>query len=191
MIVLNGGSSSGKSGIVRCLQEVLPDPWLAAAIDTFVDALPARLRSGSDADGIAFAPDGGVSVGPAFRALEAAWRAGVAATARAGARVIVDDVLLGGPASQVPWQQALTGLDVLWVGVHCDPAVAEGRATARGDRPPGMATTQAALVHQGVSYDLEIDTTHTESLTCARVIAEHVTRRAEATRDGDATRPGA
>nr|WP_297548335.1 hypothetical protein [Amycolatopsis sp.] len=26
MIVLNGGSSSGKSGIARCLQAVLPDP---------------------------------------------------------------------------------------------------------------------------------------------------------------------
>ena len=40
VIVLNGGSSSGKSGIVRCLQAVLPDPWLAFAIDTFVDSLP-------------------------------------------------------------------------------------------------------------------------------------------------------
>ncbi|MGW1926913.1 phosphotransferase-like protein, partial [Streptomyces massasporeus] len=29
MIILNGGSSAGKSGIVRCLQAVLPDPWLA------------------------------------------------------------------------------------------------------------------------------------------------------------------
>jgi chloramphenicol 3-O phosphotransferase len=27
LIVLNGGSSSGKSGIVRCLQAMLPDPW--------------------------------------------------------------------------------------------------------------------------------------------------------------------
>src|SRR4029079_8988236 len=29
VIVLNGGSSSGKSGIARCLQAILPDPWLA------------------------------------------------------------------------------------------------------------------------------------------------------------------
>jgi len=41
VIVLNGGSSSGKSGIARCLQAVLPDPWLTFGTDTLVDALPA------------------------------------------------------------------------------------------------------------------------------------------------------
>jgi chloramphenicol 3-O phosphotransferase len=34
--------------------------------------------------------------------------------ARAGARVIVDDAFLGGAVSQ-RWQQALAGLDVLWI----------------------------------------------------------------------------
>ncbi|MGW5930208.1 chloramphenicol phosphotransferase CPT [Streptomyces anulatus] len=172
VIVVNGGSSSGKSGIVRCLQAELPDPWLAAAIDTFVDSLPASLRT-TEA-GITFAPDGGVAVGEEFRRLEAAWRAGVAAMARAGARVIVDDVFLGGPASQEPWRKALTGLDVLWVGVRCEGTAAEAREIARGDRPRGMAATQAEAVHRGVTYDLEVDTTHTESLTCARTIAAHL-----------------
>jgi chloramphenicol 3-O phosphotransferase len=173
VIVLNGGSSSGKSGIVRCLQAELPDPWLAAAIDAFVDSLPASLRT-SDA-GIEFAEDGGVAVGPEFRRLEAAWREGVAATVRAGARVIVDDVFLGGPASQGPWRKALTGLDVLWVGVRCEDTVAEAREIARGDRPRGMAAAQAETVHRGVEYDLVVDTTHAESLACAREIATHVT----------------
>ncbi|MFI8196305.1 chloramphenicol phosphotransferase CPT [Streptomyces sp. NPDC085942] len=172
VIVVNGGSSSGKSGIVRCLQAELPDPWLAAAIDAFVDSLPASLRT-TDA-GIAFAPDGGVTVGREFRRLEAAWREGVAATARAGARMIVDDVFLGGPSSQEPWRRALAGLDVLWVGVRCDSEVAEARGVARGDRPRGMAAAQAEAVHRGVAYDLEVDTTHTEALACARTIAAHV-----------------
>jgi chloramphenicol 3-O-phosphotransferase len=60
VIVLNGGSSSGKSGIARCLQAVLPDPWLALGTDTLVDAMPASLQA-SDA-GIEFAPDGEVVV---------------------------------------------------------------------------------------------------------------------------------
>jgi chloramphenicol 3-O phosphotransferase len=30
------------------------------------------------------------------------------------------------------------------------------------------------VVHEGVSYDLEVNTTHTESLACARTIAAHV-----------------
>jgi chloramphenicol 3-O phosphotransferase len=134
VIVLNGGSSSGKSGIARCLQAVLPDPWLVFT-------------------------------------LEAAWIEGVAAMARAGARIIVDEAFLGGAASQQRWRQVLGTLAVLWVGVRCDGAVAAGREMARGDRVPGMAAAQAELVHQGVGYDLEVDTTHTEALECARAIA--------------------
>jgi chloramphenicol 3-O phosphotransferase len=137
-----------------------------------IQAMPASLRA-SDT-GIEFAPDGGVSVGPEFRTLETAWMEGVAAMVRAGARVIIDEVFLGGAASQQRWQKALGGLDVLWVAVRCDSAVAAGREVARGDRVQGMAVSQAEVVHQGVVYDLEVDTTHTESLVCARAIAAHV-----------------
>ncbi|MEV0535083.1 chloramphenicol phosphotransferase CPT [Kitasatospora sp. NPDC050463] len=172
VIVLNGGSSSGKSGIARCLQAVLPDPWLALGTDTLVEAMPASIQT-SDG-GIAFAPDGEVTVGPEFRALEAAWLAGIAAMARAGARVVVDEVFLGGADSQQRWRKALGELRVLWVGVRCDAAVAAGREVARGDRITGMAASQAELVHRGVAYDLEVDTTHTESMECARTIAAHV-----------------
>jgi chloramphenicol 3-O phosphotransferase len=169
VIVLNGGSSSGKSGIARCLQAVLPDPWLTVGTDILVQALPASMQA-SDA-GIDFAADGRISVGPEFRTLEAAWMQGIAAMARAGARVILDEVFLGGAASQQRWQKALGGLDVLWVAVRCDSAVAVGREIARGDRIQGMAVSQAELVHRGVAYDLEVDTTHTEALACAWTIA--------------------
>ncbi|HSF26363.1 MAG TPA: chloramphenicol phosphotransferase CPT [Actinomycetes bacterium] len=172
VIVLNGGSSSGKSGIVRCLQVLLPDPWLALGVDSLVDALPAKMQA-SDA-GITFGADGEVSVGADFVALESAWMEGVAAMACAGARVIIDDVFLGGAASQQRWQKFLGGLAVLWVGVRCESAVAAGREVARGDRAQGMAALQADVVHEGVVYDLEVDTTHTESLVCARTIAAHV-----------------
>jgi chloramphenicol 3-O phosphotransferase len=172
MIVLNGGSSSGKSGIARCLQTVLPDPWLVFGVDTLVQAMPAPMRA-SDA-GIEFAPDGEVQVGPQFRALEAAWIGGIAEMARAGARVIVDEVFLGGVSSQQRWRKAVGGLPVLWVGVRCESAVAAGREVARGDRVTGMAASQADAVHAGVFYDLEVDTTHAESMECARAIAARV-----------------
>jgi chloramphenicol 3-O phosphotransferase len=172
MIILNGGSSSGKSGIIRCLQAVLPDPWLAFGCDSFVEALPARMQA-SDS-GVVVAADGAVSVGAEFRVLEAAWIEGIAATARAGARIIIDEVFLGGAASQRRWKNALNGLPVLWVGVRCESAVAAGREVARGDRTPGMAASQADVVHEGVLYDVEVDTTHAEALACARAIAAHV-----------------
>ncbi|MDD1061021.1 chloramphenicol phosphotransferase CPT [Streptomyces cocklensis] len=169
VIVLNGGSSSGKSTLARSLQTVLPDPWLTFGVDDFVDALPAALLS-SDA-GIAFASDGGVTVGPAFRALDTAWVTGIAAMARAGAHVIVDEVFLGGADSQDRWRRALGDLPTLWVGVHCDPAAATARETARGDRTPGMAALQAELVHRGVAYDLEVDTTDAHPAAVAGIIA--------------------
>jgi chloramphenicol 3-O phosphotransferase len=172
VIVLNGGSSSGKSGIVRCLQAELRAPWLAVAVDSLIEAMPASMQT-SDA-GIEFAADGGVNVGSEFRELEAAWMEGVTAMARAGARVIVDDVFLSGATSQERWQKAFGGLDVLWVGVRCESAVAAGREVARGGRVQGMAASQAEMVHRGVVYDLEVDTTHTESLDCARTIAAQV-----------------
>jgi chloramphenicol 3-O phosphotransferase len=172
VIVLNGGSSSGKSGIARCLQAVLPEPWLALGTDTLIGAAPSS--SPTSATGIEFGPGGEVSVGPEFRALEDAWMAGIAAMARAGAHVLVDEVFLSGPASQRRWQRALGSVPTLWVGVRCDREVAAAREIARGDRITGMAAAQADLVHQGVVYDLEVDTSHTGALECARIIAAHV-----------------
>ncbi|WP_427892639.1 chloramphenicol phosphotransferase CPT [Kribbella sp. GL6] len=169
LIIINGGSSSGKTGIARRLQAVLPDPWLALSVDDFVDALPAVMDGG-----IEFGPDGEVSVGPAFRALEAAWTAGIVAMCHAGGRAIVDDVFLGGASSQQRWRDAAGDLPTVFVGVHCTPEVAAARELSRGDRTPGMAEQQAYVVHQGVTYDVEVDSSHTDSPTLARQIATHL-----------------
>ncbi|MDT0380952.1 chloramphenicol phosphotransferase CPT [Streptomyces sp. DSM 42041] len=172
MIVVNGGSSSGKTGITRCLQSLLPQPWISLGVDDLIEALPARMMQ-SDG-GVELGKDGEVEVGSDFREAESAWTAGIAAMARAGGRIIIDDVFLGGKDSQDRLRERLEGLDVLWVGVRCDPEVAAGREIARGDRVPGMAASQAEKVHKDVVYDVEVDTSHTESVECARVIAKHV-----------------
>jgi chloramphenicol 3-O phosphotransferase len=172
IIVVNGGSSSGKSGIVRCLQAILPQPWIRLGVDDLIDALPPSLAD-SDA-GVAFGQQGEVEIGEGFRAMEAAWLAGIAAMARAGARVIIDDVFLGGASSQERLRTHLDGLAVLWVGVRCDPDIATGRELARGDRVTGMAASQAEMVHAGVVYDIEVDTSRAESVDCARAIAARV-----------------
>jgi chloramphenicol 3-O phosphotransferase len=172
IIVLNGGSSSGKSGIARCLQAILPQPWITLSVDDMIDALPPSLME-SDA-GVAFGQQGEVAIGEGFREIEAAWLTGIAAMARAGAQVIIDDVFLSGAASQERVRTHLEGLAVLWVGVRCDPDIAAGREIARGDRVTGMASSQAEMVHAGVTYDIEIDTSQTESLVCAHAIAARV-----------------
>ena len=97
VIVLHDGSSTGKTEIARCLQAILPRPWIRIGVDDLLDALPPSLMdSGS---GVAFGRQGEVTLGDGFRAIDAAWMAGVAAMARAGARVIVDDVFPGAASS--------------------------------------------------------------------------------------------
>jgi chloramphenicol 3-O phosphotransferase len=86
------------------------------------------------------------------------------------ARVILDDVFVGGVVGQRRLREATGDIDVLWVGVRCDAAVAEGRELARGHQVGVLAAAQALVVHEGVEYDVEVDTTHTESVDCARTI---------------------
>jgi chloramphenicol 3-O phosphotransferase len=126
------------------------------------------------AAGVHFGQLGEVTVGEGFREAEAAWMTGIAAMARAGARIIVEDVFLGGAVTQRRMREHLEGLEVLWVGVRCQTRVAVERERARADRVIGMAVSQAEAVHDGVSYDVEVETSHTSSMECARAIATRV-----------------
>ena len=65
VIVLNGGSSAGKSSIARALQLLLPVPWLTFDEDVLGAALP---QSGANAV-MTFGPHGEVEVAPGYRPL--------------------------------------------------------------------------------------------------------------------------
>ncbi|MBF4571664.1 AAA family ATPase [Herbiconiux sp. VKM Ac-1786] len=170
MIVLNGGSSSGKSSVARALQELLPGIWLTFGVDTFIEALPGR--GDSPRSGIVFDADGAVLLSDEYTRLEDAWYSGLGSMVASGADVILDEVLLSGSAGQRRLRAALGAETLIWVGVRCDPDVAAAREAARGDRVAGMARRQASAVHTGVSYDVEVDTTSHSPAECARVIAD-------------------
>lgn len=172
VIMLNGGSSSGKTAIATYLQDILPSPWLRLSVDTLIEAMPKSLLTSHT--GIEFGADGSVRPGAAFRKLEVAWMQGIAAMAHAGAHIIIDDVFLSGVASRDRWQAALADIAILWVGVRCDPVVAAERERERGDRVTGMAALQAQIVHAGMDYDMEVDTSDMSSVECARLIATRV-----------------
>jgi chloramphenicol 3-O phosphotransferase len=181
VIVLNGSSSSGKTTIARCLRAILPTPWISLSIDDLLRALPPSLMD-SDA-GIAFGEHGEITIGEGFREITigegfreitSGWLAGLAAMARAGTRIIYDDVFLSGAESQARLRKHLVDVPTFWVGVYCDAEVAAAREIARGDRVVGGAASQSTKVHDGVTYDLEVDTTSTESMDCACTIAGQV-----------------
>ena len=131
----------------------LPAPWFE------VDGHVGRFA----ADGMRFVRSArGVDVvlGDVGRRLFMAHRRAVAAWARTGFDVLVDEVALDAAAVH-DWGVALDGLDVVWVAVRCDVDVLEAREAARGDRAVGLTRTQAAVVHEHAPYRHELDTTHT------------------------------
>jgi chloramphenicol 3-O phosphotransferase len=176
VIVLNGGSSSGKSSIATSLQQQLEGTWLTLGVDDLIRALSHGPKDTTGGGSLRFSSDGSISVGEAFHQAEAAWYQGIGAIARAGGAVIADEVFLEGGRSQGRLEAALHGLSVVWVGVHCDPDVAVTREVQRGDRIRGQARDQAVRVHKGVRYDLVVDTTKTSPSQCAGTIVEWLTR---------------
>lgn len=169
VVILNGTSSAGKSTISQKFCEVraaLGDLWLPVAIDDFNLKLPEQWFSAGDfkgqfsQDGVRFEPAAGglqVRVGEVGRRFYGAYHRSVEAIARAGFNVIVDEVAFD-EATIADWSVALRDLRVAWVAVRCDPAVAQARELARGDRLPGLALGLSAVVHRYASYDLELDT---------------------------------
>ena len=174
VVVLNGGSSSGKSSIARCLQDVLGPTWLTLGVDDLVRALPGGDKPPGGQVSIDLMPDGSVMVGEDFRRAEAAWYQGLVAIGRSGTGLIIDEVFLGGRSSQDRLAGALSDLAVMWVGVRCAPEVAAARELGRPERVVGMARLQAERVHEGVRYDLVVDTTHASAPECASSIAAHI-----------------
>ena len=171
VIVLNGVSSSGKTSIARCLQAMMTTPWLLLGIDDLIRAMPDEgIEDGSL---LHIGKTGQVEVGPGWRNLEASWYIGIAAIAASGTGVIVDEVFLDGGDSQERLRAVFGGLGMLWVGVKCDREVTRAREALRPDRVAGMAESQAAIVHEGVVYELIVDTSHASPESCAaRILAQ-------------------
>ena len=173
VIILNGGSSAGKTTLARGLQSALPDTWLLLGIDLLIWTLPPEMIN--DANGLSV-HDGVIVRGDLFMALYAAFQTAVAALVRSGVNVLLDDLTLDGVADQHRWNDVLRGLDVLWAGVRCSPAIAAEREVRRQSRLPGIARHQAESVHVGVRYDVEVDTGVLDVRQAMTVIAESMGR---------------
>lgn len=152
---------------------MLTTPWLLLGVDDLIKAMPNEGLEGGSL--LRIGETGRVDVGPAWHDLEASWYLGIAAIATNGTGVILDEVFLGGSKSQDRLRAALGGLGVLFVGVKCDPDVTRAREALRPDRVVGMADAQALVVHEGVVYDMTVDTTQASPDTCA---AEIISRMA-------------
>ena len=155
VVILNGGSSAGKTTLGRALQSAMPGPWLLLGIDLLIWTLPPEMIN--DPDGLSV-HEGVITRGHLFMPLYEGFQHAVAALACSGVDVLVDDLTLDGLVDQQRWNNALQGIDMFWVGVRCAPQIAAERESRRGTRLPGIARHQAESVHAGVHYDIEVDT---------------------------------
>lgn len=180
IVILNGAPRSGKSSIVRALQEVDDDhggPWLNLGVDIFAGAvMPPRLRPG-----IGLRPGDGErpDIEHLLPALYAAFYESVAAHSRRGFNVVVDVGHHG--ANPIP-RHLLDGLPVLVVGVRCPIEVIMQRRDAGVDGSyetsgadgsiPAAVVRWQRDVHVPGDYNLEVDTSVLTPTECAHRIVE-------------------
>lgn len=173
MVLLNGAGSAGKSSIAKALQEVARRSFLHVEMDAFLDMLPAR--SEGRPEGLVFEAQVeqgrrvvAVHSGPLVERALAGMRGAVAALAAAGNDLIVDEVMLG--AELQDYRRRLAGTRLLLVGIFAPLGVLEERERLRGDREIGLARWQYPRVHEGIDYDLMVDSSLETPRQCARRI---------------------
>jgi chloramphenicol 3-O phosphotransferase len=177
VVLLHGTSSSGKSTVARAVQRLSDAPWVQLGIDAFWNAIDERwMEHGPHAaEGFLWTEDATIVPGPVGQKLAAGMRAALAAFARAGNDVLVDDVFID-PQWLEEWRSELAGIELLLVGVLAPADVLEERERARGNRVVGEARVQVDVIHRGIDYDLTVDTSRESPEECARSILAALTR---------------
>ncbi len=174
VIVLNGNGSAGKSSIAKALQKITAEPFLHVAMDAFIDMMPESMFE--TPEGLVFRnleedgkPVVEITTGPVAARVFYGMRFAMAALARTGNNLIIDDVLVAS-SDVAEYAEAFDGLTVRWVGVFAPLDVLEERERQRGDRDIGLSRWLARHVHKGMRYDLEIDTSRSSPDECAQQI---------------------
>lgn len=147
IIFLHGASSSGKSTLASALQSKINFPFWHISID--------HLR------------DGDVLPTGRFKSGEFSWKdekqkffdgyhASLASYATAGNNLIIEHII-----EETHWRGQLAVLfapfDMFFVAVHCNVETLREREKQRGDRPIGSAEKDFGTIHNGLIYDLEIN----------------------------------
>ncbi|GEC07048.1 chloramphenicol phosphotransferase [Streptomyces spinoverrucosus] len=163
IVFLNGTSSSGKSSIATQLLRILDEPYFHMPVDAF-HAMRSRAPVPPD------------ELDTVLHRTWQGYHRAVAGMAAAGNNVVMDHIL------SAEWRlkdclSLFVPQDVVLVGVHCPPDELELRERERGNRPPGLAARQLKQVHAHGVYDIECDTSVSDSLECARGIRDFLRAR--------------
>ena len=167
VIYLNGTSSAGKTTLATLLQERFSHPFLLVGIDLLIrHMLPKKFFLSNKTTGFYWKEKKDQTGHPIMQLhmdenAVTSWKGMVHATVgllEAGNHVIIDDVAFAGTWQVDYWKNALKKFNLLVVGVKCPLEEIERRELARGDRMQHSARAQYDIVHEGVEYDLTVDT---------------------------------
>jgi chloramphenicol 3-O phosphotransferase len=187
LIILNGPSSSGKSSLVRELQQLWPHPLFTTGTDAVITGWPENfVLDHNELDpakemealrivaGLGPAPSWIPQMNDTFLTISRHAHESWAAMNQSGIDVVVDHCIIE-PSIREQAQSLLLG--AFWVGVTCDVEELVRREAARGDRYVGFASGTSAVVHLGMDYDMVIDTTSTPPEKLARQVFDAVRSR--------------
>tara|TARA_R110002072_G_scaffold7773_5_gene41552 strand:- start:31177 stop:31797 length:621 start_codon:yes stop_codon:yes gene_type:complete len=182
VIFLNGTSSAGKTSLAHALQAALVDPYVHVALDQFRDGLPDKFRGLNSPPGTTGyeglnvvpvtsgdKPFTAIQFGTAGKQMLSGMRRAMAAMARAGNNIIIDDILLE-PDFLQDYIKAFEGLDVIFVGVRCPLNVINAREKTRPGRFPGTAYGHFHACHAHGHYDIEVDSSAGTPQQCAEQV---------------------
>lgn len=163
VIVLSGPSCSGKTTVASALKEMLSTPrrpYLHIEADRFMPHLPAVW----------------VTHDAKQEVMTRVLCRAAASFADHGFDLILDGILPYGRPRELTDALALFGrYQLCYVGVHCVADVLAARERRRSDRVPGWAAIQNEDLHEGIAYNVEIDTTRISAVENARRIRQHLT----------------
>ena len=186
IIILNGAPRSGKSSIVKVIQETFEGVWMNLGVDVFARGVTPKKYQ----PGIGLRPGPGPEHGgdrpelePLVPLLYAAMYESIAAHSRLGLNVVTDGGLHGAidPENLRNRARQLAGLSVLFVGVRCpieaimerrnEAGPARGYVVGTDDEPvPSPVLLWQEEVHKPGIYDLEVDTSVLSPDECAEAI---------------------
>jgi chloramphenicol 3-O phosphotransferase len=169
VIILNGPSCAGKSSIIEAFQKKQGSPWLSVGLDSFfVRVLPAKyfMEDKPEYQSVLHcvtSEEKGrrvftLIVGPEGQKVIKGMHLAIAAYATCGNNVIVDYIQYD-PAWVSDLKEVLKDIKVVWVGVTASLETLEQREKSRG-RPQveGHVRSHYPTVHQGIKYDLTVNT---------------------------------
>ena len=169
LIVIIGGSGTGKTTLARALQErLLPDPWLHISPDTLLYCLPKSTVDRADLANDWSAIDTTLIAALAHGCVRAALQS--------GARVVFDCVVMTERRAK-QLLAAFDGTDPFLVGTTCAWDELLRRTKVRGDRTLAEVERGFQTGGQFLEVDCVLDTTASPPSTLVDQLLSHLENR--------------